>query len=307
MVIEQLDSVWAKVITNGMPNAASVRRTSPEAAAARRPSAGYLHTLTFLQARGGLRTAQGRFSEALDDLRTAGRGWRELGVSHPAIASWRTDAAAAHAALGHQEEAASLAAEQLALARRVGTPITLGVALRAYAAAAARDQAEECLAEAVRLLESTPARLDLAYALTDLGSLLRRHGRRTDARRFTALSTSPTGPVRHNWPNAPVPSSSPPGPGPAGPRSPARTRSPLPKDASPGSRHLAGETVRSRSSCSSPCPPSKPTCGTSTANSASPPGPGSRAGSARRPARNPPSPRTRLPPCETCRSGFALR
>jgi DNA-binding CsgD family transcriptional regulator len=149
---------------------------------ARQPPAGYLHTLMFLQARGGLRTAQGRFAEALDDLRTAGEGWRRLGVAHPAIASWRTEAAAAHSALGRPQEAASLAAEQIALARRVGTPRTLGIALRTCAATAGRDQAEECLIEAVRLLEATPARLDLAQALTDLGSLLRKSGRRTDAR-----------------------------------------------------------------------------------------------------------------------------
>ena len=153
-----------------------------EAVAARQPPGGYFHTLTFLQARGGLRTAQGRHAEALDDLHTAGEGWRRLGVEHPAIASWRTDAAAAHAALGHPREAESLAAEQLALARRVATPRTLAIASQAYAAAAARDQAEEYLTEAVRLLETTPARLDLAQALTGLGSLLRRSGRRTDAR-----------------------------------------------------------------------------------------------------------------------------
>jgi DNA-binding CsgD family transcriptional regulator len=152
------------------------------ATAARQPPAGYLHTLMFLQARGGLRAAQGRFAEALDDLRTVGEGWRRLGVAHPAIASWRTEAAAAHSALGLPQEAASLAAEQIALARRVGTPRTLGIALRTCAATAGRDQAEECLIEAVRLLETTPARLDLAQALTDLGSLLRKSGRRTDAR-----------------------------------------------------------------------------------------------------------------------------
>jgi tetratricopeptide (TPR) repeat protein len=154
-----------------------------ETAAARQPSAGYLHTLTFLQARGGLRTAQGRFAEALDDLRRAGEGWHRLGVESPAIAAWRGEAVAAHAALGQLEEAASLAAEEVALARRVGTPRTLGNALRGYAAAAAEGPAaEECLREAVGLLESTPARVDLAHALTDLGSLLRRSGRRADAR-----------------------------------------------------------------------------------------------------------------------------
>ncbi|HYA49601.1 MAG TPA: helix-turn-helix transcriptional regulator, partial [Streptosporangiaceae bacterium] len=137
----------------------------------------------------------GRHAEALDDLLAAGATWHELGIDNPAAASWRTAAAAAHIALGHPQEAAEVAAEQLMLARQVGTPATLGAALRAYAAAAAGDPghpgrsgssgqsvAEESLAEAVSLLESTPARYELALALADLGAHLRRSGRRADAR-----------------------------------------------------------------------------------------------------------------------------
>ena len=153
-----------------------------EAAAATEPPPGYLHTLVFLQARGALRVAEGRFADALSDLLTAGEGWNRLGVEHPAVGAWRTDAAAAHAALDHPEQAAALAAEQLTLAQQVGTPVTLGNALRAYAAAAARDQSQDLLTEAVSLLEHTPARVDLAHALTDLGMLLRRSGRPLDAR-----------------------------------------------------------------------------------------------------------------------------
>ena len=59
--------------------------------------------------------------------------------------------------------------------------MTLGAALRAHAAAAARDQAGEFLAEAVSLLEPTPARYELALTLADLGAHLRRTGRRSDA------------------------------------------------------------------------------------------------------------------------------
>ena len=107
-----------------------------EVTAGREPPAGWIHTLGFLQARGALRVAQRRYAEALDDLLAAGAGWHALGVDNPAAASWRTAAAAAHTALGHPREAAVLAAEQLALARKVGTPATLGIALRAYASAA---------------------------------------------------------------------------------------------------------------------------------------------------------------------------
>ena len=156
------------------------------AAAGREPPPGWIHTLGFQQARGALRVAQGRHAEALDDLLAAGEGWRALGIENPSVASWRTAAAAAHAALGHPQDAAALAAEQLALARKVGTPATLGAALRAHAAAeaghAGQSVAGESLAEAVSLLETTPARYELALALADLGAFLRRSGRRADAR-----------------------------------------------------------------------------------------------------------------------------
>jgi DNA-binding CsgD family transcriptional regulator len=151
------------------------------AASDRDPPAGWIHTLTFLQARGALRVAQQRPAEALDDLLTAAAGWQALGADNPALASWRTAAAAAHLALGHPEEAAALTGEQLAVARKLGTPITLGVALRAHAEAGG-GPAEELLAEAISLLESGGARYELALALTDLGSGLRRAGRRTEAR-----------------------------------------------------------------------------------------------------------------------------
>jgi DNA-binding CsgD family transcriptional regulator len=148
----------------------------------RDPTPGYIHTLLFLQARGALRCAQERYDDALRDLLQAGTGWRQLGCRQPALATWRTDAAAAHSACGQQTQAARLAAEQLAAARRVGTPRTLAIALRTSAATTGDDQAEQLLSQAVRLLEPTPARLELARALTDLGALQRRTGRRKQAR-----------------------------------------------------------------------------------------------------------------------------
>jgi DNA-binding CsgD family transcriptional regulator len=147
----------------------------------REPPAGWIQTNVFLEARGALRVAQQRPAEALDDLDAAAAGWRGLFVDHPAMASWRIAAAAAHAALGHPGPAAELASEQLALARKTGAPLTLGIALRAHAATVAGEQAEESLAEAVSLLESAHARYELALALADLGAHLRRAGRRRDA------------------------------------------------------------------------------------------------------------------------------
>lgn len=156
--------------------------TLAAAAAERKPPPGWIHTLLFLQARGALRVAQQRPAEALDDLVAAGQGWRGLDMTNPVIASWRTAAAAAHAALGHSAEAASLASEQLALARRAGAAATLGAALRCHAATAARPDAGPSLAEAVNLLQATPARYELALALADLGRHLRQTGRPGEAR-----------------------------------------------------------------------------------------------------------------------------
>jgi DNA-binding CsgD family transcriptional regulator len=151
------------------------------AAANREPPSGWLHTLLFWQARGALRVAQRRPAEALDDLTAAGAGWRDLGIDHPAVASWRTAAAAAHSATGHPGQAAALASEQLALARKTGTAVAMGSALRAYAAAVPAEDPGGALSEAVSLLEPTPARYELALALADLGAHLRRSGRRSDA------------------------------------------------------------------------------------------------------------------------------
>ena len=136
------------------------------------PPEGWIHTLVFRQARGALRVAQHRPAEALDDLYAAGAGWQALGVTSPAVAAWRTAAAAAHRALGQDDAADALAAEQLTLARKGGSEITLGIALRAHGD----------LPEAVSVLEATPARYELALALADHGASLRRCGQRTRAR-----------------------------------------------------------------------------------------------------------------------------
>ena len=149
--------------------------------AARSPPGGWIHTAIFRQARGRLRAAQQRYGEALDDLAAAGAEWAGLGVQNPSMASWRNEAATVQAACGDLAAAAALAGEQLALARKVGTPRAVGRALRTHAAVI-RDRAGEQLAEAVALLDAAGARYDLADALLGLGSQLRRAGHPQDAR-----------------------------------------------------------------------------------------------------------------------------
>jgi DNA-binding CsgD family transcriptional regulator len=151
------------------------------AAAARGLPDGWLQTTTFMQARGALRVRQRRYQQGLDDLLGAARGWNALGVTNPAVASWRTAAVAAQAGLRREEEAAVLAAEQVGLARAAGARLALGVALRVSAPFAEDPLA--CLRESVYLLTEVKAEAELARALTDLGGCLRRLGRRPEAQR----------------------------------------------------------------------------------------------------------------------------
>lgn len=134
----------------------------------------------FLVARGRLRLAQGRLEEGAADLLWCGQRLEALGMRWPT--DWRTFAAPALASLGDSKKAAKLADEQLAAARRAGLPGTLGASLRAAGLAIGNDQGLEMLHEAVSVLRQTPARLELAYALADLGAALSRAGRRTDGR-----------------------------------------------------------------------------------------------------------------------------
>ena len=135
-----------------------------------------------LQARAHLRMAQGRAQEALADLRACGRIEDDWDIRTPVLTQWRADAALILSAVGEIDEAEALIDEELARCRRFGASRPLGIALRAagvvhQGAAGLRD-----LQEAVDILEGSPARLEYAGALYDLGAGLRRSGRRADAR-----------------------------------------------------------------------------------------------------------------------------
>jgi DNA-binding CsgD family transcriptional regulator len=139
--------------------------------------------LTFTRdARGRFRLAQGRPREALVDLLEAGRVYTQGGFHNPAVSPWRSQAALAHHALGDEENARCLAAEELELARAFGAPRTVGVALRAAGLVEGGERGLELLHAAVETLASSPARLEHARALVDLGATLRRLNRRSEAR-----------------------------------------------------------------------------------------------------------------------------
>jgi DNA-binding CsgD family transcriptional regulator len=132
------------------------------------------------EARGLVELARGRTREGLDDLYEFGRRDEGWGVANPIASRWRSRAALAHLALGEVEEARELAAEDLELARRWGTARGVGTALRA--SALVEGAPADRLREAVDVLSGSPARLEHARALVDLGAAMRRDNRRAEAR-----------------------------------------------------------------------------------------------------------------------------
>jgi hypothetical protein len=84
-------------------------------------------------ARGRVHEARGRHREAAADFLGAGEALRGARATTPTVVPWRSDAALALAAGGEDAQAHALLEEELALARRVGAPRALGLALRAGA------------------------------------------------------------------------------------------------------------------------------------------------------------------------------
>ncbi len=153
------------------------------------------HVGVVLHARARLRLAQGRPRDALLDLLEQRSRDERLGVRHLSFA-WHRTAVEAALAVGDDDAATAFADEQLARAERWATPAARGLALStlglarsgvagrpAGASAAGReDEGLALLAEGAELLAASPARLDHARALVDLGAALRRAGRPAQAR-----------------------------------------------------------------------------------------------------------------------------
>jgi DNA-binding CsgD family transcriptional regulator/tetratricopeptide (TPR) repeat protein len=133
-------------------------------------------------ARGRLRVAQRRFADGLEDFLGLGVDLTRATVVCPSYLPWRSEAALAQLALGDRESAERLAEDELELARAFGAPRALGVALRAVGVVAGGDRGASLLRDAIEALERGGARLERARALADLGAMLRRRNRRTEAR-----------------------------------------------------------------------------------------------------------------------------
>jgi DNA-binding CsgD family transcriptional regulator len=143
-------------------------------------------TVLIPAARGRLRLAQGGAVAALADFQACGTlfgadVWgmpiRETGYVHA-----RSGAALALLRLGQREQAGQLAGAELADVRVFGAPRALGIALRAAGLARGGNEGLALLRESVAALDNSPALLERAHSLAELGAALRRDGQRAAAR-----------------------------------------------------------------------------------------------------------------------------
>jgi DNA-binding CsgD family transcriptional regulator len=147
-----------------------------------RPEPAATGQIRYLQTRARIRAASHRPEDALDDLFACGRLEQEWEISTPAFATWRTDAAPLLASVDRLDEARALAREEVERCRAFGAQAPLGASLRTLGLVERGDTGIALLEEAVAHLERSPARLEHALALVELGAAIRRAGRRADAR-----------------------------------------------------------------------------------------------------------------------------
>jgi DNA-binding CsgD family transcriptional regulator len=135
-----------------------------------------------LETRGRLRCAQGDAAGGVGDLRAAWQIAEALRFFNPNVSNLRSDLALA-LACDQPDEAWRVANALLDDARRVGFPRAVGLSLRTLGVLEGGQQGSARLREAVGVLEGSPARLELARALVELGAALRRGNQRVEARR----------------------------------------------------------------------------------------------------------------------------
>jgi DNA-binding CsgD family transcriptional regulator len=133
-----------------------------------------------LETRAAIRTARGDRAGAVADLRATAEIFRPLQAG-PRFSRWRSSLALALPD-PDREEALALAAEELELARAVASPRAEGGALRALGLLRGGEAGIEQLRESVAVLQRSPARLELARSLAELGAALRRGNQRGEAR-----------------------------------------------------------------------------------------------------------------------------
>jgi DNA-binding CsgD family transcriptional regulator len=173
-------ALLAEVLLDGGDVDGAVQALAPVAPPDELPE--YVGWNYVLHARGAIHAAQLNARGAVDDFLACGIRQERWGAHNPSVIAWRSQAALAQAALGEKTRALELAGEELRLARRFGAPRAIGMALRALGLVESGERQIALLSEAVSVLEASPARLEHARALVDLGGALRRSNERAAAR-----------------------------------------------------------------------------------------------------------------------------
>jgi DNA-binding CsgD family transcriptional regulator len=133
--------------------------------------------------RARLRLAAGDRAAGIDGLRHCNALHDALGVRNPVPFATRSALALALALEPDgRAEASVLVAEELEMARATGLPRAEGIALRAAGMVEGGQRGIQLLADAVEILGRCPSELEQARGLVELGSALRRAGRRREAR-----------------------------------------------------------------------------------------------------------------------------
>jgi DNA-binding CsgD family transcriptional regulator len=133
-------------------------------------------------ASGVLRAAAGNHEAAVEELRGCAVDHPAYGGENPAMFPWRSSAALSLVELRRHEEAQALARDEVQRAQSFGAARAIGIALRAQALVGPPAERSAGLAAALEVLSDSPARLEHARVLVDLGATLRAAGQRTAAR-----------------------------------------------------------------------------------------------------------------------------
>ena len=133
-------------------------------------------------ASGVLRAAAGNHEAAIEELSGCGLDDVAFGGENPAMLPWRSAAALSLAELGRHGEARDLADDEVRRATSFGAARAIGIALRAQALVGPSAERVKRLETALEVLAPSPARLEHARVLIDLGATFRAAGQRTAAR-----------------------------------------------------------------------------------------------------------------------------
>jgi len=133
-----------------------------------------------LEARGRVALARQDRGRALENLRACGETSSALGLG-PTYSPWRSALALALPA-GERDRADALVAEELKLGLASGLARPQGVTLRTAGLLEGGERGIALLRESVSALEGSPARLEHARSLVELGAALRRSSHRAEAR-----------------------------------------------------------------------------------------------------------------------------